>query len=165
MLFLFVPQVDFVAADEIVNDSTGQTNGAINSVFGVEGTQFIFVNSTSATLYDVKTKSEIDSVPCTTFSRMDQDSTKLMCEDGIYEVNQTGFNLLHQGPIDRLATPNNNLTAVVTGNELLRVKSMSTWFGRVINYLQWKYTNEANFTFITNIIPVLKILPLIRCHS
>jgi len=47
---------------------------------------------------------------------MDQDSTKLMCEDGIYAVNQTGFNLLNQGPIDRLATPNNNLTAVVSGN-------------------------------------------------
>ena len=73
-------------------------------------------NSTSITLFDVKTEQTIDTAPCTGFLRVNVNSTIAMCSEATYNIEILGFSILNQGPINRFATPISNLTVTFNGN-------------------------------------------------
>ena len=74
------------ASPSIVVDASGQTNGTIIDIYGVGDSRFLFVNTSSVILFDVKNESVLDSKPCTGFVRVDSDSSIVMCQESIYEI-------------------------------------------------------------------------------
>ena len=77
---------------------------------------FYFVNSTSISIFDVRTEQTIDTAPCTNFLRVNVNATIAMCSEATYVMGTSGFSILHQGPINRFATPISNLTVTFNGN-------------------------------------------------
>ena len=116
LLISTIPIGNTSASSSIVVDASGQTNGTIIDIYGVRDSKFLFVNTSSVMLFDVKNETVLDSVPCTGFVRVNSDSSIVMCQESIYEIGDFGLSVLHNGPINRLATPSSNLTAVISGN-------------------------------------------------
>ncbi len=77
---------------------------------------FYCVTLLRSPLFDVKAEQTIDTAPCTSFLRVNVNSTIAMCSEATYVIESSGFSILYQGPINRLATPLSNLTVTFNGN-------------------------------------------------
>lgn len=101
---------------EPVLDKEGSFDESYESIHGISDSTFLLRNSTSISIFDVRTEQTIDTVPCTNFLRVNVNATIAMCSEATYVMGTSGFSILHQGPINRLASPITNLTTTLEGN-------------------------------------------------
>ena len=97
-------------------DKEGIFDEPYESIHGISDSHFLLRNSTSISIFDVRTEQTIDTAPCTNFLRVNVNATIAMCSEATYVMGTSGFSILHQGPINRLATPISNLTVTFNGN-------------------------------------------------
>ena len=115
ILSLLIIPVIYSDAEPVL-DKEGKFSETYDSIHGISDSKFLLRNSTSITLFDVKTEQTIDTAPCTNFLRVNVNSTIAMCSEATYVIGNSGFSILHQGPINRFATPISNLTVTFNGN-------------------------------------------------
>ena len=115
ILSLLIIPVIYSDAEPVL-DKEGRFSETYDSIHGISDSKFLLRNSTSITLFDVKTEQTIDTAPCTGFLRVNVNSTVAMCSEATYNIEILGFSILNQGPINRFATPISNLTVTFNGN-------------------------------------------------
>jgi len=115
ILSLLIIPVIYSDAEPVL-DKEGRFSETYDSIHGISDSKFLLRNSTSITLFDVKTEQTIDTAPCTGFLRVNVNSTIAMCSEATYNIEILGFSILNQGPINRFATPTSNLTVTFNGN-------------------------------------------------
>ena len=82
-------------------------------IYGLQGTDYLLVNSTGSHLMDVRTQTINSNISCNSGIRISADREYVMCSSGIYHYNNSALTLKFGGPIDMENTPkdNNSLNA------------------------------------------------------
>ena len=82
-------------------------------IYGLQGTDYLLVNSTGSHLMDVRTQTINSNISCNSGIRISADREYVMCSSGIYHYNNSALTLKFNGPIDMKNTPkdNNSLNA------------------------------------------------------
>jgi len=149
ILSLLIIPVIYSDAEPVL-DKEGRFNETYDSIHGISDSKFLLRNSTSITLFDVKTEQTIDTSPCTGFLRVNVNSTIAMCSEASYAIGTSGFSILHQGPINRLATPISNLTVTFNGNYVNSPNCLSGNGGALKIYNGTQLVKEVSLSAASN---------------
>ena len=102
----------------IQNTKAGSELGKLSDsdfteIYGLQGTDYLLVNSTGSYLMDVRTQTINSNISCNSDIRISADREYVMCPEGIYHYNKSTLTLKFNGPIDMENTPrdNNSLNA------------------------------------------------------
>ena len=77
-------------------------------IYGLQGTDYLLVNSTGSYLMDVRTQTINSNISCNSNIRISADREYVMCPDGIYHYNNSTLTLKFNGPINMENTPRDN---------------------------------------------------------
>ena len=106
-----------------------QRSSSYSGVYGLNGTHFLFDNGSTIDIVDVESGQVVDTENCSSNPRVSGDRNYVLCNEGIYQYNNSGLHLIHNGPIDSNAGPKNNTTISVTGSFPGGTGSPSSCFG------------------------------------